>query len=122
MNKFGSISGYGDIYPAVAFAGGDSITGWYSTATRRCYYQNRFKECSTTNYRIIKNWSRSSKRSGNSHARADCGGEMHACVISTSAGEIVGGYVLDHDNAHGCWGSNMYVIKGEKNVTFINGE
>ena len=39
VKKFGTINGYGDIYPAVANAGGgDTIVGFYSTANRRCYY------------------------------------------------------------------------------------
>ena len=69
VKKFGTINGYGDIYPAVAYlVGGDSVIAWYSTVTRRAYYQAEYKECSTTNYRIIKNWSRSYNRSGNFHA------------------------------------------------------
>ena len=43
-------------------------------------------------------------------------------MIGTWAGDIVGAYMLDHNNAHGILGSKAYTIKGESNVTFINGD
>ena len=40
VQKFGSVSGYGDIYPAVCEVEGlGTTTGWYSSFTKTAYYR-----------------------------------------------------------------------------------
>ena len=45
---------------------------------------------------------------------------MHACVISTHIGEVIGGYMLNYGNAHAMIGETDYTVKDD--FTFINGD
>ena len=77
-------------------------------------------EHSTTNYRIIKNWDKSTTKSGPDQSYWPKVGGGHACVISTPYGEIVGDYNVKSNIGYGIWGGEKFNISG--GVTFINGD
>ena len=122
MTPFNNISGYGNIYPAVClYNDGDSTCGWYSEYTRKCHYRGGGGVPATTSsYKIIRNWSRNTSRSGNAQAHTRRLGPCHACVIPTSGGEVIGNYEVNAGEAYGQWGSQKYNIGG-KGIIFING-
>ena len=78
-------------------------------------------EHSTTNYRIIKNWDRSTTKSGPDQSYWPGCGSGHCCVISTPYGEIVGDYDVKQKTGYAMWGSTKFNISGS-GLTFINGD
>ena len=120
VRPFNNISRYGDIYPCVITLPEGTSTGWYSSYTRLAYYRMGSTRYSSKNYRIIKNWSRSSTRSGNHHAYHKDNGPVHMCVISTIAGEVIGGYIKDTGKCYGFYETEMY--RHEGTITYINGD
>ena len=122
VKKFNTISGRGDIYPcACQCPRGGTWPGYYSSKTKVAYFLDGGSERTTTNYTILKNWSKSTSRSGGPHTHHFEDGKAHCVVLPTVDGDVVGAYNITHNWTWGVYGSTVTEFKGHKGVIFING-